>query len=200
MDPVIWQSTVATSLEHSFLFSRYVLPYMQAKKSGRIIFTSSSAAHFSGGMSGYVLGKMGQVRLAEIIHVENFRQNNIKCFAYTPGGVKTRFYYDFEDRALGREPAADSIAFKEKGAAGQEKSAAFAYSMMKDMPFDEPSLAAGCVTALAAGKLNFMSGRYVDSTVSIEDYIRDAEKIRALDLHRIRLRWSHEVHEPVVDF
>lgn len=45
---------------------------MQRQMSGRIIFTSSIGAHSNLGMGGYVVGKLGQVRLAEIIHAENF--------------------------------------------------------------------------------------------------------------------------------
>lgn len=199
-DPGIWWSTVGTSVQHSFLFTRYALPYMQGRKSGRIIYTTSSAANFSGGLSGYVIGKLGQVRLAEIIHVENYRENNIKCFAFSPGGVKTRFFYAQEEGATGAGHPEGSVEWKDRDVPGQAKSAAVAYSILKDLDFDQPTLAAGLVTALAAGKLDFMSGRYLDATVDIDEYIKSADEITSKDLNRVRLHRQNNVFEPEVGF
>ncbi|KAF4632809.1 hypothetical protein G7Y89_g5317 [Cudoniella acicularis] len=193
-DPVIWWDTVATSLQHSFLFTRFALPGMQKKKSGSIIYTSSSGAHSAYGIGSYTLGKLGQVRLAEIIHNENFKQYNIKCFAYNPGAVRTRFFTDFEDKATGKPLA--SSTYIEDNLENQDKSAKTAYSALKDVQFDTPELSAGLVTVLAAGKLDFMSGRYLDARIDVDDYVKNEETIRQRDLHRVRLHSRPGVLEP----
>ncbi|KAH6675138.1 hypothetical protein B0J14DRAFT_589061 [Halenospora varia] len=193
-DPTIWWDTVTTSLQHSFLFTRFALPGMQKKKSGSIIYTSSSGAHTAHGIGSYTLGKLGQVRLAELIHNEN-KSFNIKCFAYNPGAVRTRFFTDFENKATGK-PLASNAYIEENASGDQEKSAKTAYNTLKDVQFDTPELSAGLVTVLAAGRLDFMSGRYLDARVDIEDYIKNQDEIVKEDLHRVRLHSSPGVLEP----
>jgi len=186
-EPGIWWDTVAVSLQHSFLFSRFALPGMQKRKRGSIIFTSSSGAHAPRGMGSYTVGKLGQIRLAEIIHNENFEEFNIKCFAFNPGAVKTRFFTDFEDKVKGNIVEASYV---EDGVEGEEKSASTAYNTLKDVQFDTPELTAGLVTVLAGGGLDFMSGRYLDARVDVGDYIRDKEVILREDLHKVKLHMS----------
>jgi NAD(P)-dependent dehydrogenase (short-subunit alcohol dehydrogenase family) len=186
-DPGIWWDTVAVSLQHSFLFTRFALPGMQKRKRGSIIFTSSSGAHASRGIGSYAVGKLGQIRLAEMIHNEDFEEYGIKCFAFNPGAVKTRFFTDFEDKVKGNVVPG---SYLEDGVEGENKSANTAYTALKDAQFDTPELAAGLVTVLAGGGLDFMSGRYLDARVDIADYIRDKEIILREDLHKVKLHMS----------
>ncbi|KAJ9654702.1 hypothetical protein H2198_006292 [Neophaeococcomyces mojaviensis] len=184
-DPEIWWQTVSVSLQGAFNFSRAVLPLMQRQRSGCIIFTSSSGAHTNNGMSSYVLAKLSQVRLAEILHVENFQQFGIKTFAFNPGCVRTRFFTDFEDKVLGK--AVSEASYVAKNVALEDVSANNAYTALKDQQFDSPYTAAGLVTTLASGKLDFMSGRYLDAAVDIEHYINSRDEILKHDLCRVRL-------------
>jgi len=101
-DPAIWWETVAVSLQGAFNFSRFALPIMQRQKGGVIIFTSSAGGHSNIGLGSYTMGKLGMIRLAEIIHHENFKDYNIKAFAYNPGRVETRFFTDFRDKVEGK--------------------------------------------------------------------------------------------------
>jgi NAD(P)-dependent dehydrogenase (short-subunit alcohol dehydrogenase family) len=51
--PYIWWDTVATSLQHAFLFTRLALPGMKKRKRGCIVYTASSGAHANLGMGSY---------------------------------------------------------------------------------------------------------------------------------------------------
>ncbi|KAL1891485.1 hypothetical protein Sste5346_007576 [Sporothrix stenoceras] len=146
-DPAIWWSTVSVSLQGAFNYSRFALPTMQRKKGGSIIFTSSVGAHSNFGMASYTIGKLGMDRLCEILHQENFKEHNIKVFAYNPGCVRTRFFTDFVD-FLDDKPIEGSYVVK--GIPGERQSAATAKKTLSGATFDTPELAAGLVTALVA--------------------------------------------------
>jgi NAD(P)-dependent dehydrogenase (short-subunit alcohol dehydrogenase family) len=183
-DPQVWWDTVAISLQGAFNFSRAAIPIMRRGKSGgRIIFTSSGAAHVSTGMSSYALGKLGMVRLAETLHNEN-KAYGIKTFAIHPGAIPTRFFTDFRDAAEGK---IESGSYVSETLPDEKKSAETATYFFKDVKWDTPQMPAGLVVVLASGRLDFMSGRYVDASRRIEEYIADREKITAKDLHRVRL-------------
>ena len=175
-DPGLWWEIVAVSLRGAFNCARAVLPGMQRAKGGRIIFTASNAAHWNRGFGSYIVGKLGQVRLAETIHAEYSNEYNIKCFAFHPGCIKTRFFIDFENRVKGtdrldstgdgkvrRSYVTDKLPL-------EDKSAYNCYMALKDAIWDTTYMAAGLVTVIARGKLDFMSGRYLEAGVDIEKY------------------------------
>lgn len=182
-DPGVWWETLAVSMQGAFNFTRAVLPSMREQGGGRIIYTSSNAAHASQGMGGYVIGKLGQVRLAEIIHNEN-KHCGVKAFAYHPGTIQTRFFHDFKDAAEGKVKDSSYVS---KHLPGEQKSAMNAVKVLETRNFAAPQMPAGLVTVLASGQLDFMSGRYLDASKRIEDYISDADRIVKQDLHRVRL-------------
>ncbi|EXJ82726.1 hypothetical protein A1O3_06541 [Capronia epimyces CBS 606.96] len=182
-DPQLWWDTVSVSLQGAFNFSRAAVPVMRRERGGRIIFTSSAAAHLSLGMSSYAIGKLGMVRLAETLHNEN-KELGVKTFAIHPGAVQTRFFSDFRDAADGKVKAGSYVS---ETAPGEDKSAKTAVHFFQDTQWDTPQMPAGLVVALASGQLDFLSGRYVDAARRIEEYIADKERIREKDLHRVRL-------------
>lgn len=183
-DPHIWWDAMAVSIGGAFNFTRAALPYMRKQTKGaRIIYTSSSGAHADQGMGGYVIGKLGQVRLAEIVHTEN-RDKNIKTFAYHPGAIQTRFFHDYKDAVLGNIKTGSYLS---EDLPGDLKSARTAVAALEQATFSTPQTPAGLVTVLASGQLDFMSGRYLDATVKIEDYLADEDRIVRDDLHRVRL-------------
>lgn len=205
-DPGIWWETVAISLKGAFNCTRAVLPGMQRNKSGRIIFTASNGANFSGGIGSYIIGKLGQVRFAETIHAEYSKEYNIKCFAYHPGCIKTRFFTDFESYVKGTDRSdpiengqatksyvADNVPF-------EDKSAYKCYMTLKDAVWDTPYMAAGLVTVIASGKLDFMSGRYLEAGVDIQKYLDQEENIVRGDLCRVRLNLGNDELRPRLDF
>lgn len=197
-DPDIWWDTVAVSLQGAYNFSRYALPIMQQQSDGgRVIFTSSAGAHTNYGIGSYTLGKLGMVRLAEIIHAENFKESNIKAFAIHPGAIPTRFFYDFKNKAEGKT---EDLRYITDGAEGEEKSAQTAKSFFKDVTWDTPYLAAGMMTVLASGQLDFMSGRYVDCGLRIEDLVEKKDAILKHDLYRVRLNAGDAGLIPRMDY
>ncbi|KEF59447.1 uncharacterized protein A1O9_04291 [Exophiala aquamarina CBS 119918] len=182
-DPAVWWDTLAVSLQGAFHFTRAALPHLRQHGGGRIIYTSSAAAQSAEGMGGYAIGKLGQVRLAEIVHNEN-KDRGIKAFAYHPGAIPTRFFHDFKDASEGkfRENSYLSMDLP-----GEQKSAMAAVKALEGATFSTPQMPAGLVTVLASGQLDFMSGRYLDASVRIEDYMEDEQRIVDHDLHRVRL-------------
>jgi len=82
----------------------------------------------------------------------------------------------------------------------QDKSAQTAYDILHNVHWDTPELAAGLVTTLATGKLDFMSGRYVNASLGIKVYIKDKEVIIEQDLHRIRLQADSSTFTPRLDY
>ncbi|KAK5321335.1 hypothetical protein LTR67_009243 [Exophiala xenobiotica] len=182
-DPQIWWDTVAISLQGAFNFSRAVIPTMRRENGGSIIFTASAGAHVNKGMTSYMLGKLGMVRLCEALHFEN-KDSGVKTFAIHPGAIKTRFYTDFKEAAEGNIKSNSYVSQK---AEGEKKSAETAVHFFKEVAWDTPQMAAGMVVALASGKMDFMSGRYVDCSKKVDEYIAEKEKIKAKDLHRVKL-------------
>ena len=83
---------------------------------------------------------------------------------------------------------------------GETQSAETATKLLSGANFDTPELAAGLVIALASGKLDFMSGRYVDATKNIAEYIAEKEEIQREDLHRVRLLVTNNHFMPYSDF
>jgi len=182
-DPAVWWDTMAVSLQGAFNFTRAALPHLREQGGGRIIYTSSAAALAAAGMGGYAIGKLGQVRLAEIVHNEN-KDRNIKVFAYHPGAIPTRFFHDFKDATQGK--IAEN-SYLNKDLPGEQKSAMTAVQALEGTTFSTPQMPAGLVTVLASGQLDFMSGRYLDASVRIEEYINNEQRIVNDDLHRVRL-------------
>jgi NAD(P)-dependent dehydrogenase (short-subunit alcohol dehydrogenase family) len=121
-DPQVWWDTVAISLQGAFNFSRDVIPIMRREEGGRIVFTSSAAAHGSHGMSRYAIGKLGMVRLAETLHNENKEHAMpIKAFAIHPGAICTRFFTDVRDAAEGKISDGSYVSETLPGRTGRRK-------------------------------------------------------------------------------
>jgi NAD(P)-dependent dehydrogenase (short-subunit alcohol dehydrogenase family) len=182
-DPGVWWDTLAVSLQGAFNFARAALPIMRRENGGSIVFTSSAGAHVSNGMGSYALGKLGLVRLAEILHHEN-KDANIRTFAIHPGAIPTRFFHDFKDAAEGN---IKENSYVSKSLPGEEKSASTAVGFFKDVTWDTPQMPAGYVVLLSSGKMDFLSGRYVDCSRKVESYEAEEQKIIKNDLHRVKL-------------
>ena len=198
-DPDIWWSTVEVSLRGAYNFSRYGIPHMQKQSpdGGRIVFTSSIGAHKSEGMSSYTVAKLGMVRLAEIIHAENYHDHNIKAFAIHPGAVPTRFFHDFKNLAEGKT---DDLRYLSATTEGEGKSAQNAVALLGNAEWNTPYMAGGLMTALASGQVDFLSGRYIDSRTRVEDLESQKDAILANDLYRVRLNAGEGLLIPRLDY
>lgn len=79
-----WDSLIATHLTGSFNMTRAVWPHMQARKYGRIVFTSSSSGMFGIAIQGgYAAGKAGAFGLMNVAAIEG-APHGILCNAIMP--------------------------------------------------------------------------------------------------------------------
>jgi NADP-dependent 3-hydroxy acid dehydrogenase YdfG len=91
-----------SNMKSSFLFSRYVVPFMIEQKSGILLFISSIAGQQGyAGEAVYCATKFAQVGFAQALDAE-LRKHNINVGTICPGGTKTEF-------ALGKGRTEDYI-------------------------------------------------------------------------------------------
>ena len=172
-DPHRWWMGVEVNLKGVYLFCRFVLPIMQKNRSGHIIITASrAAAAVDEKMSSYQISKLAVTRLCDCIDAEN-RHLGIKCFAIHPGGIITQLLTDLEDKET-------------------EPWAAEAAKFIRPRLQEDISLPGSACVFLASGKADFLSGRYVDTTISLPDICKEREAILAHDLFKIGIsaNWS----------
>jgi 3-oxoacyl-[acyl-carrier protein] reductase len=92
-----WDKTINTNLKGAFLFTKAVLPYMIAKKSGGVIINVNSGSGKTGfeNFSSYCASKFGLVGLAESTALEVSRYN-IRILTIFLGQVATKMWQDFD--------------------------------------------------------------------------------------------------------
>jgi short-subunit dehydrogenase len=149
--------------------TRMILPSMQKRNSGTIVYTSSRAAGADlPWAAGYSCAKTAITRFAGILQKElnilqkdvfGFDSNGISVFSIHPGEVKTKLH---------------ETAFPEK----TRKEAPYVVEYMKKMakmhPDFKAELAAWTCVYLAAGKGSGLEGRLVDCTRDIEEVKKHA--------------------------
>ena len=91
-----WDQTINTNLKGSFLFTKAVLPYMIARKSGVILNLNSGAgkAGFSN-LSSYCASKFGLTGLAESLALE-VAAYNTRVLTIFLGQVATKMWQEFD--------------------------------------------------------------------------------------------------------
>lgn len=174
-DPTRWWMGLEVNLKGPYLFARFILPLMQKQKSGHIIITASRAAvSVDAEMSSYQISKLSATRLAELIDVEN-SQYGIRSFAIHPGGIVTRLLTDMETNET--EPWATKAA-----------------AQIRSKLVEDISLPGNSCVYLASGKADFLSGRFVDTTIHFGNLHSERAAIVEQDLLKIRvpLNWSPE--------
>jgi NADP-dependent 3-hydroxy acid dehydrogenase YdfG len=86
-----YNEMVDSNVKSTFLFTRYAVPHMIAKKSGTILMISSMAGVYGfAGEAVYCATKFAQVGFAQALDRE-LRTKGIKVGVLCPGGVKTEF-------------------------------------------------------------------------------------------------------------
>lgn len=85
-----WRRTIEVNLYSAFLFMREVLPFMKARRRGKIInLSGGGSANPRPMFSAYAVSKAAVVRLTETVAAE-VRDFNVQINALAPGGVNTR--------------------------------------------------------------------------------------------------------------
>lgn len=92
MDPEAIDRTLALNLAHTLWLTRLLVPAMQARGSGHVVFTGSSAAHAPGaGFAAYAASKAGIAAFATALRAE-LSPAGIRVTELVPGRVETGLY------------------------------------------------------------------------------------------------------------
>jgi short-subunit dehydrogenase len=162
--PEEWWHQMELMVKSPTELTRMVLPSMQKRNSGAIIYTSSRAAGADlPSAAGYSCAKTAITRFAGILQNElnilqkdvfSFDSNGISIFSTHPGEVKTKLH---------------ETAYPEK----TKKEAPYVIEHMAKMAKMHPNfkaeLAAWTCVYLATGKGSGLEGRLVDCTCDIEE-------------------------------
>jgi 3-oxoacyl-[acyl-carrier protein] reductase len=90
LDPERWNDVIATNLTGAFLMTRAVLPGMIRRRSGSIVFVSStSGKRGDPGMAAYSASKFGLMGLAHSLLYE-VRRHDIRVIVVSPSAIDTR--------------------------------------------------------------------------------------------------------------
>jgi 3-oxoacyl-[acyl-carrier protein] reductase len=159
VDPDAWWAAQEVHLRAPLLFMTAVLPGMTERRAGRIINISSPRSHMlTASLSAYSLGKLAQNRLAELVANE-VKEYGVRVFALDPGSIMT----EMADETMG-SPDAQKWVPKMVERLNQMKG--------KLGPLDGMDWCTNRCVALAAGKFDALSGRYIDRTDDPDELLK----------------------------
>jgi NAD(P)-dependent dehydrogenase (short-subunit alcohol dehydrogenase family) len=184
VDPDLWWRDVEVNLRGPFHCARAVVPGMIARHRGRIVIVSSVAAFMPyAGLSGYAASKAGAIKLAESLAAE-VKEHGLSVFAIQPGMMQTAMVTSLQDwaRRLVEGPP------PEPGCEAARRSAQRVLTLAEQGRLYGPEGAVALVLALASGRADALSGRFISDTDDVEQMILDAERIQRDDLYTMRLR------------
>lgn len=170
VDPAQWWREIEVNLRGPFLCARAVLPGMIARKLGRIINVASGAG--TGPIplaTAYTSSKAALINFTDSLAAET-ADYGVRIFALNPGTVRSPMNDYLLTLPIMRErhPWFHQI-FEE----GREHS---------------PDLAVGLVVALAAGKADALSGRFISVDDNLDMLVQQVDTIVQDDLYTLRLR------------
>jgi NAD(P)-dependent dehydrogenase (short-subunit alcohol dehydrogenase family) len=170
VDPAQWWREVEVNLRGPFLCTRAVLPGMIARRRGRIINVASLAG--TGPMSfatAYTSSKAALINFTDSLAAET-KDSGVSIFAIQPGIVRSSMNDHLLTLPIMRERHPWFHQLFDEG---------------RDHPTE---LAVGLVVALAAGKADALSGRFISVDDDLDLLVQQAETIVRDDLHTLRLR------------
>jgi NAD(P)-dependent dehydrogenase (short-subunit alcohol dehydrogenase family) len=164
-----WWRVMEVNLRGPFLCSQAVLPGMMARRRGRIVNVSSGVSDMAwANVSAYAISKAALNRFSEILALES-AAHNIAVFALDPGTVRTAM----AEQGLSAEwQQWDDLLLR-------------IFAEGRDVP---PERAAQLTVALASGKADVLSGRFVSVKYDLEQMIEQAQRIQDESLYLLRLR------------
>ena len=172
-----WWMDVAVNLKGPFLCARAVLPGMIERQSGCIVNVASLAAMQPYPYAlAYSVAKAALVRFTDSLAAA-VRQFGIGVFAISPGLVRTALLGDLAESEAGKELLPE---FGEK----------------TESDYNQPAEAGELVVALASGRADSLSGRFIHVSDDLDAMLERADDIEARDLHVLRLRTWHD-HDSV---
>jgi NAD(P)-dependent dehydrogenase (short-subunit alcohol dehydrogenase family) len=165
VDPEAWWRCLEVNLRGPYLCARAVLPGMVARRAGRIVnIASAAAARPIPDGTAYASSKAALVRLTDSLAVET-AEYGVAVFAVDPGNVPTDMH-----AYLGQSPA----WLKRRG---------------RHAPPYRPAAQTGALAvALAGGRADALSGRFLRVHEDLDELVREADAIRQDDRHALRVR------------
>ncbi len=164
VDPDAWWAAQHVHILAPFLFIAAVLPGMIERRRGRVVIISSPRSHqLTANLSAYSFGKSGQNRLAALVANE-VKDQGISVFALDPGSIMT----DMADETMNSPDAQRWVPqmvarlHELKGVQG---------------PGDGIDWCTDRCLALASGRYDALSGRYIDRTDSPEELLRQSSAV-----------------------
>jgi NAD(P)-dependent dehydrogenase (short-subunit alcohol dehydrogenase family) len=163
VDPDRWWRAYEVNVRGAMLCSRAVLIGMVARRRGRIInLSSGSALGAVQAFSAYPSSKTALTRLTEQMAVDA-REYGVSVFAITPGMVRT--------------PLAQAIL-------DSEWTAQYREAFVRHVP---PELAADRCVAIATGRVDRLTGCFIQMADDLDELARRADEIEARGLYTLRI-------------
>jgi NAD(P)-dependent dehydrogenase (short-subunit alcohol dehydrogenase family) len=168
-DPAEWWRAMEVNMLGPVLTTRAVLPGMIARRRGRIINIASAAGIAARPyFSSYVTSKTALIRFTECIALEA-RESGVTAFAISPGTVRTAM----SELGLHSPDGQRYLPWFQK--------------MFDDGLDVPPERAANLVLALASGKADSLTGRFIGLTDDLDLLIARAAEIDSAALYCLRL-------------
>lgn len=161
IDPEAWWAAQEVHIKAPLLYLRHVLPGMTARRAGRVIVVCAVASRVVAPyLSAYCVGKIAQRRIVEEAAAET-QGLGVSLFAIDPGFVYT---------GIAEETASSPEA--QRWLPGMVAR----LRQRKDEPDQAQDLArcAERCVALASGRYDALSGRYMELTDDLEEMLREA--------------------------
>ena len=176
-DPADWWKAVEVNLRSAFLCCRAVLPGMVSRRRGRIVNVASHAGVYRWPyLASYSVSKAALVKMTENLAVET-KKHRVKLFSINPGLLRAGMT---ESLLSAEVPPESPVALV----------AAWARHEIEAQGDVSPERGAELVVALASGKADALSGRYISVHDDLDDLVERAATIVHKDLYTLRLRQS----------
>ena len=165
-----WWGTMEMNLRGPYLCSRALLPGMIARRQGRIINLSTTAATVAvAHMGAYVISKTALTRFTENLAAEVVN-SGVSVFALDPGTVRTAM----SEYLLESEAGKKWLPWFRK-----------LFDQGRDVPAEK---AAQLVVQVASGRADALSGRFFGTSDELEKLLERLEEIKRADLYALRIR------------
>jgi NAD(P)-dependent dehydrogenase (short-subunit alcohol dehydrogenase family) len=165
-----WWRTMEMNLRGPYLCSRALLPGMIARRQGRIINLSTTAATVAvAHMGAYVISKTALTRFTENLAAEVVN-SGVSVFALDPGTVRTAM----SEYLLESEAGKKWLPWFRK-----------LFDQGRDVPAEK---AAQLVVQVASGRADALSGRFFGTSDELEKLLERLEEIKRADLYALRIR------------
>lgn len=166
-DPELWWCDVESNLKSAFLCTHAVVPGMLARRAGRIV---NVASHIGvvplPHTTAYASAKAALLRLTDAL-ASDLADTGVRVFAISPGTVRTQLMDEVEAKLHAANPD---------------------FPGLPDAAFQPIEAGAALVVAIASGRADPLSGRYIHVLEDLDALVERADEIARDDLYTLRIR------------